>query len=115
MEDVMIIEYGSVDVKALGARWWMLVVRGLAAVSFGVVALAWPGISLLALVLLWAAYALLDGIASVAVAFRAGREGRRWGWMFFEGLVGIGAAILTAMWPGITAFVLLLVVAVWAV
>jgi uncharacterized membrane protein HdeD (DUF308 family) len=102
-------------VKALAARWWMLVVRGLAAVSFGVVALAWPGISLLALVLLWAAYALLDGVVSVAVAARAGEEGRRWGWMLFEGLVGIGAGVLTAIWPGITAFVLLMVIAVWAV
>jgi uncharacterized membrane protein HdeD (DUF308 family) len=115
MENVMIIEYGNLDVKALAARWWMLVVRGLAAVSFGVVALAWPGISLLALVLLWAAYALLDGVVSVAVAARAGEEGRRWGWMLFEGLVGIGAGVLTAIWPGITAFVLLMVIAVWAV
>jgi uncharacterized membrane protein HdeD (DUF308 family) len=115
MENVMIIEYGNLGVKALAARWWMLVVRGLAAVSFGVVALAWPGISLLALVLLWAAYALLDGVVSVAVAARAGEEGRRWGWMLFEGLVGIGAGVLTAIWPGITAFVLLMVIAVWAV
>jgi uncharacterized membrane protein HdeD (DUF308 family) len=111
----MIIEDGNVDVKALAARWWVLVVRGLAAVSFGVVALAWPGISLLALVLLWAAYALVDGAASVAVAVRAGGKGRRWGWMLFEGLVGIGAGVLTAVWPGITAFVLLMVIAVWAV
>jgi uncharacterized membrane protein HdeD (DUF308 family) len=115
MEDVMIVEYGNVDVHALGARWWMLVVRGIAAVLFGVVALAWPGISLLALVLVWGAYALLDGIASVALSARAGGEGRRWGWLLFEGLVGIGAAVLTAMWPGITAFALLMVIAVWAV
>jgi uncharacterized membrane protein HdeD (DUF308 family) len=111
----MSIEYGHVDLMALGARWWMLVVRGIAAVLLGVVTLAWPGISLLALVLVWAAYALIDGAASVAVAVRAGREGRRWGWMLFEGLIGIGAALLTALWPGITAFVLLMVIAVWAV
>jgi uncharacterized membrane protein HdeD (DUF308 family) len=115
MEDVMIIEYGNVDVHALGARWWILVVRGIAAVLLGVVALAWPGISLLALVLLWGSYALLDGVASVALAARAGGEGRRWGWLLFEGLVGIGAAIVTFMWPGITALALLMVIAVWAV
>lgn len=111
----MNIAYGNVDASALGARWWMLVVRGIAAVSFGVLALAWPGISLLALALLWGAYALVDGAAAVALAARAGSEGRRWGWLFFEGLVGIGAAILTVMWPGITAFWLVMLVAVWAV
>lgn len=111
----MTIEYGNVDGRALGARWWMLVVRGIAAVLFGVLALAWPGISMLALVLLWGTYALVDGAAAVALAARAGREGRRWGWLFFEGLASIGAAIVTAMWPGITALALLMVIAVWAV
>jgi uncharacterized membrane protein HdeD (DUF308 family) len=115
MEDVMIIEYGNVDAHALGARWWMLVVRGIGAVLFGVVAFAWPGISLLALVLAWGAYALLDGVASVVLSARAGGEGRGWGWLLFEGLVGIGAAFLTALWPGITALALLMVIAVWAV
>jgi uncharacterized membrane protein HdeD (DUF308 family) len=111
----MNIEYENVDLNALGARWWMLVVRGIAAVSLGVVVLAWPRISLFALVLVWAGYALVDGVASVALAVRAGGEGRRWVGMLFEGLVGIGAAVLTAIWPGITAFVLLMVIAVWAV
>src|ERR1700690_1231905 len=70
----MTIEYANVDGRALGARWWMLVVRGIAAVSFGVLALAWPGISLLAFVLLWGAYALVDGAAAVALAARAGSD-----------------------------------------
>jgi uncharacterized membrane protein HdeD (DUF308 family) len=65
-----------VDGSALGARWWMLVVRGVAAVMFGVLALAWPGISALALVLIWGAYALVDGAAAVALAARAGSQGR---------------------------------------
>jgi uncharacterized membrane protein HdeD (DUF308 family) len=93
----------------------MLLVRGIAAVAFGVLALVWPGISLLALVYLWGAYALVDGATSVALAARAGKEGRRWGWLFFQGLVSVGAAILTAVWPGITALVLLMVIAFWAV
>ena len=106
---------GNVDLRALGARWWMLVVRGIAAMLLGVIALAWPAISLLALMLLWATYALLDGVASVAVAVRAGGEGRRWGWMLVEGVVGIGAAVITVLWPAITALVLLMVIAVRAV
>ncbi|MFI5246294.1 MAG: HdeD family acid-resistance protein [Gemmatimonadales bacterium] len=111
----MNISHASLDGSALGTRWWMLVVRGIASVSFGVLALAWPGISALALVLLWAAYALVDGVTAVAFAVRAGEQGRRWGWLLFEGLVSIGAAVVTAMWPGITAFALLMLIAAWAV
>jgi uncharacterized membrane protein HdeD (DUF308 family) len=111
----MIIANGSVDGSALGARWWMLVVRGIAAILFGVLALARPGISAIALVLLWGAYAFVDGAAAIGLAARAGREGRRWGWLLFEGLLSIGAAIVTSMWPGITALALLMVIAVWAV
>ncbi len=105
----------NVNTGALGARWWVLVVRGVAAVLFGVVALAWPSISLLALVLLWGAYALVDGASSVALAARAGPEGPRWGWVLFAGLVSIAAGILTAMWPGISTLALLMVIAGWAV
>lgn len=111
----MIITNGKLDGSALGARWWMLVVRGLAAVLFGMLALARPGISVLALVWVWGAYALVDGAATVALAARAGSEGRRWGWLALDGVVSIGAAIVTAMWPGLTALALLMVIAVRAV
>jgi uncharacterized membrane protein HdeD (DUF308 family) len=111
----MIIAYGNLDLNAIAQRWWMLVIRGVAAVAFGVLAIAWPGISLLSLVLLWGAYALVDGTAAIALAVRSGREGRRWGWLFFEGLVGVAAAVFTAMRPGITAFALLVLIAAWAV
>jgi uncharacterized membrane protein HdeD (DUF308 family) len=56
---MMVIQYESLDLDALAKRWWLLVVRGLAAVTFGALTLAWPGISLLALVLLWGAYVSL--------------------------------------------------------
>ncbi len=111
----MIIEYGSLDLNAIAKRWWMLAVRGVAAVCFGVLAIAWPGISLLALVLLWGAYALLDGTAAIALSIRAGKEGRRWGWLLFEGIIGVAAAFFTALSPGITAFALLMLIAAWAV
>lgn len=111
----MIIVNRDLDVSALASRWWILVVRGIAAVVFGVLALASPGISLLALVLLWGAYAVIDGVTSVVLAARAGREGRRWGWLFFEGLISVGAGVVTAIWPGISAVALLMLIAVWAV
>ncbi len=111
----MIITQQELDLNAIAQRWWMLVVRGLAAVAFGVLAIAWPGISLLALVLLWGAYAFVDGVTAIALAARSGRQGRRWGWLFFEGLVGVAAAVFTAVRPGVTAFTLLVLIAAWAI
>ena len=111
----MIITYGNLNLDAITKRWWTLAVRGGAGIVFGVLAIAWPGISLLALVLLWGAYALIDGAAAIAMAIRAGSEGRRWGWPLFEGIVGVAAAFFTAVSPGITALALLMLIAFWAV
>jgi uncharacterized membrane protein HdeD (DUF308 family) len=111
----MFIASTNLDINAIASRWWMLVVRGLAAIAFGVLAIAWPRSSLLALVLLWGAYALVDGVFSIALAARSGAAGGRWGWLFFEGLVGIGAAFVTFFWPSITGLALLMLIAAWAV
>ncbi len=111
----MFIGYSDLDIDALSKRWLMLVVRGIAAIAFGVLAMVWPSSSLLALVLVWGAYALIDGTSSVALAVRAGHTGKRWGWLLFDGLVGIGAAIVTVLWPQITALALFVLIAVWAV
>ncbi len=104
----------ELDPSAVAARWWTLVVRGIAAILFGVLALVWPGISLLALILLWGAYAVADGVFSIVLSARAGAGGRRWGWLFFQGLVGMAAGVVTFLWPGMTAIVLLTLIAVWA-
>jgi uncharacterized membrane protein HdeD (DUF308 family) len=103
------------ETRALGARWWMFVVRGVVAVLFGVLAIAMPKISLLALVVLYGAFAMVDGVFSLVTAARRGRAGERCGWFLFEGLVGIGAAIVAFSWPGITAVVLLALIAAWAI
>lgn len=102
-------------VDTLTSRWWSPVVRGVAAILFGILAIARPGVSLAVLVMLWAAYAILDGGFNIALAFVRGRQGARWGWFLFEGLVSIGAGVLTFAWPQITAVVLLVVIAVWAI
>ena len=103
------------DVDELARRWWTLLVRGLAAIAFGVLTLAAPGISLFALVILWAAYAFADGVFALLFASRVARAHRPWGFLVFEGLVGIGAAIATIAWPSITALALLVMIGVWAV
>lgn len=101
--------------ETLTRHWWVLAVRGGAAVLFGLVALIWPGITVLALVLLFGAYALVDGVLALyaALAGRPEAEGRR-GWLVLEGVAGVLAAIGAAVWPGITALVLLYLIAAWA-
>jgi uncharacterized membrane protein HdeD (DUF308 family) len=100
---------------AIVNSWWSPVIRGLVAILLGIITLAWPGITLSALVLLFGAYALIDGIFSIAGAWRAARAHERWGVLILEGVVGIIAAVVTVAWPGITALSLVFVVAAWAV
>ena len=96
----------------LAQNWWALALRGLAAVVFGLLTFFLPGITLLTLVLLFGAYALVDGVVNVIAFFRL--MSHHWA-LLVEGLVGIIAGILTFAWPQITALVLLYVIAFWAI
>jgi uncharacterized membrane protein HdeD (DUF308 family) len=99
----------------LANSWWSLMIRGLVAVLVGLVTFAWPGITLSALVLLFGAYALIDGIVGITGALRASKAHERWGALLIEGIAGILAAIVTVVWPAITALTLVYVIAAWAV
>jgi len=96
-------------------KWWALVIRGIAAVLFGLMAFVVPGITLGALVLLFAAYALVDGIFAIAAAINRTDRSGHWGSMLLRGIVGILAGITAIGWPGITALALLYVIAAWAI
>jgi len=102
-------------VIVLARNWWALALRGLFAVLFGIAAFAWPGITLGALVLLYGAYAFVDGVFALAAALAGGTEGRPWWALLLEGLFGIAVGIMTIFWPGITALALLYLIAAWAV
>src|SRR6266566_8458533 len=95
--------------------WWILAIRGLLAVLFGLAAFVWPGLTLLVLVLLFGAYALVDGVIAVVVSLQERRVFARWWVLLLEGLVGIAAGIVAFVWPGITALALLYVIAAWAI
>ncbi len=90
-----------------------LVLRGVAALLFGVATLAWPDVTLWALVLLWGAFALVDGVIALSAAITDRLLLHR-GWVAFWGVTGIAAGAVTFLWPSITALALLFVIAVWA-
>jgi uncharacterized membrane protein HdeD (DUF308 family) len=102
-----------VDVDGLSRNWWAVSLRGLAGILFGIITFFAPAISLAALVLLFGAYALVDGVLAIVSAVRR-RGADRWWLLLLEGLVGIAAGVLTFLWPAITAIALLYVIAAWA-
>jgi uncharacterized membrane protein HdeD (DUF308 family) len=99
-------------VNTLAQNWWTLVLRGVAAVIFGILAYVWPGITFTVLVLFFGAYALWDGVFALIAAFRTQAE-RRWP-LVLEGLVGIAAGVLTFIWPGAATLALLIIIGAWA-
>lgn len=100
---------------ALAENWWLLLLRGIVAIIFGVLAFIWPGVTLAVLVLLYGAFALVDGAFALAAAIMGkGGMGLRW-WLAIVGLLGIAVGVLTFLWPGITALVLLVFIAVWSI
>lgn len=110
----MELAYAGQFVGALAERWWMLVVRGAAAILFGALAIAAPRMGLPALAALWAAWAIVDGAFAMALAARRSLAGRRWGWLLLEGACGIAAGSLAVVWPRIPAPALAAVMAAWA-
>lgn len=101
-------------VLGTGAVRTMLVLRTVLAVAFGLVALFWPDLTLLALTIAFGVYAILDGVATVVDAVRHRRRSRWW-LGFLGGLASVAAGVLALIWPGITAVALAIVVGIWAV
>ena len=99
----------------LARNWWALALRGLAAILFGIAALVVPHIALVVLIALFGAYALVDGIFAIVGAVRAAERHMRWWPLLVEGLAGIVIGVLTFVWPGLTALVLLYFIASWAI
>jgi len=96
------------------SSWWALVLRGLAAIAFGVLAFVWPQITLTALVFLWGAYALVDGAFAIAAGIKSHGENKRWWVLLLEGILGVAAGLVAFLVPGITALALLILIAAWA-
>lgn len=96
-------------------NWWLFLLRGLVAIAFGVLAFRWPGLTLLTLTYLWGAYALLDGIIALSAAIFGPSDARSRWWLALVGLSGVLSAFIAFFWPGVTALVLLMFIAGWAI
>ena len=100
---------------SLARNWWSLVIRGLAGIAFGVITFLNPRITLAALVLLFAAYALIWGVMSIVAGVRAAEHGERWAALTIEGVLGVLAGAIAVFWPGITILALIFLIGIWAV
>jgi len=99
----------------LSRNWWLMLLRGLVAIGFGVLVFAKPQISLLALVYLFGVFVLVDGILGVSLAVHGRNELDSWGVLLLWGLLGIGVGVLAFVRPDITALALLFYIALWAI
>ncbi len=99
----------------LAQVWWVIALRGLLAVSFGLAALIWPNLTLVWLVFLFGAYLLADGLLAVIAGLTRHNGSRPWWLLLIEGFMGIAAGGLTFLSPGLTAIALLYLIAAWAI
>jgi len=119
VEPLLISPHPIADVAAMNDRlaryWWAMLLRGLFALLFGIITLLMPEITLSALVLLFAAYLVFDGLLTLIAAARAAHRQERWRWLIAEGVASLAGAVISLIWPAITVLVFISIVAVWAI
>src|SRR6266480_3294936 len=101
-------------IETLRRHWWVLVIRGIAAIAFGIVAFVYPGLTIATLVLFFGAWVLIDGIFRIVGAIGHRASDSDWGWQLVIGLLGIVVGLLTFHAPQITALALVIYIAAWA-
>ena len=100
--------------ESLKRHWWVPVLRGIAAIIFGIIALLYPGITLTVLVILFGAWVLVDGVFRLVGAIGHRASDPDWGWQLVIGILGIVIGFLTFRAPGVTALALVIYIAAWA-
>jgi uncharacterized membrane protein HdeD (DUF308 family) len=105
---------GAHGLHLISRNWWLVLLRGIVSIAFGILAFVWPGPTVLALTLLFGAYALADGVlALIAAVSGSDRSTPAW-WLVLVGLLGIAAGLIAFFWPGKTAFALIIMIGAWA-
>lgn len=102
-------------IHQLAKYWWLVVLRGVLAVLFAVLAFIWPAITLSILVIFLGAYLFVDGIFSLVHGFRIMKTDSHWWALVLEGLIGVIAGLIALFSPGVTALFLVVLVAIWSV
>ena len=95
--------------------WWLMLLRGLCGIVFGVIAVLEPGIAVLSLIAVFAVYLLADGVFGLVSAVMAGQRGERWSLLVAESLLNLGVGVEMLLFPTITVFTFMLLVAAWAI
>jgi uncharacterized membrane protein HdeD (DUF308 family) len=101
-------------VRLFGSRWWVILLRGIIAIAFGVAAFAWPAVTVASLVLLFGWYAFIDGVFSLMTAIGGRRDREHRWWLVLEGIVGIWLGVVTLRAPALTALMLVFFISIWA-
>ncbi|WP_312528639.1 HdeD family acid-resistance protein [Paracoccus sp. (in: a-proteobacteria)] len=105
----------NLELRAFAEYWWVLLIRGIAAIIFGLVALFWPGLTAYALLLTFGIFALVDGVMAIIVGFRRkGSDDRWWSWLI-DGVLSILIGLMAIFWPVATAIALIIWIAAWAI
>jgi uncharacterized membrane protein HdeD (DUF308 family) len=99
----------------LARNWWAMALRGAAAIAFGFIALFWPGVTLLSLVLVFAIVMLVDGVMNIIGGVRSERRHERWGTLILQGIASLAAAAVAVLLPGLTVIAFVYVMAAWAI
>lgn len=94
--------------------WWIYLLEGLLTVFFGLIVIAWPGLTLFTLIVLFGVLAMTNGISRLVASFAKRREGRSW-WLLITGVASVATGIVAFAWPGVTGRVLLFIIALYAV
>lgn len=101
--------------SAIRGVWWLVLLRGVLAILFGLVLLFTPGTALLALVLVFGVYAVLDGVTAIVAGIRHRADDNHWGWHVVQGVISVIAGVLAFAWPGVTVLVILFLIAFWSI
>ena len=110
---------GGVDSRArqalLASNWWAAALRGICAILIGSIAIFAPAATLIALVIIFAAYSLVDGVFTIVLAIRGAGRHERWGWLALNGAISIAAAAVALFYPAVTAIAFGYLFAAWAI